>query len=148
MVGGTSLDAVWSSRESRYGWAPLATFGVEVFTFGRALGVSQCPSHFRNYFIYNWESVLFCRKFCWPIDFQIWVFFFHLLLICITSYQIISLSSGNWLPGAHSYMTIVLSVAKSYHGHSQQNWAGLRAAHRDTAHWWPRNHLVITESEI
>lgn len=96
MVGGTSLDAVWSSGESRYSRAPLATFAVEVFTLGTALGVSQCTTYFRNYFIYNWESVLFGRKFCWPIDFQIWVdFFFSFYSCALLVTKIISLSSGN-----------------------------------------------------
>lgn len=82
--------------------------------------VSQCTTYFRNNFIYNWESVLFCGKLCGPINFEIWVDFFSFslrqLFLCITSYKIISLSSSNWLPGAHSYITIVSEVAKGYHG--------------------------------
>lgn len=112
---------------------------------------SQCTTYFRNNFIYNWEWVLFCGKLCGPINFEIWVDFFSFslrqLFLCITSYKIISLSSSNWLPGAHSYITIVSEVAKGYHGHSQQNWAGPGAAHGEKRHWWPRNHGVITESE-
>lgn len=115
---------------------------------GRLLGYLSAPVILETILYTTGNPFSFVENFAGPLTFKFGVFFFHLLLICITSYQIISLSSGNWLPGAHSYMTIVLSVAKSYHGHSQQNWAGLRAAHRDTAHWWPRNHLVITESEI
>lgn len=100
----------------------------------------------------NWFS--FVENFAGPLTFKFGLLFFFFslslnqLFMCISSYKIISLSSSNWLLSTHSYITIVSEVARSYHGHSQQNRAGPGAAHREKRIWWPRNHLVITESGI